>query len=135
MPAATSTIETPTRAGASGPPRHRGEARLRLDQEIVGFARRVGAGLAVARNRAHNQPRMLASQPLDRKAELGDGARLEVLNEYVGFRQHGREDRLVGRLGEIEDDRFLAAVEPDKVRALAARDLVVVAGQVALRPL
>ena len=38
-------------------------------------------------------------------------------------------------LGEVEDDRLLAAIEPDEIGALAARELVVAAREVALRPL
>ena len=38
-------------------------------------------------------------------------------------------------LREIEHDRFLAAVEPDEIRALAVHDVIVVAREIALRPL
>src|SRR5262249_58452790 len=53
-----------------------------------------------------------------RKAELGDGAGLEILHEYVGLGEHGRQQRLVIGAREIEHYRFLAAVEPDEIRAL-----------------
>ena len=45
------------------------------------------------------------------------------------------QQRLVVRLGEIEDDRLLAAVEPDEIGALAARQRVVAAREIAFRPL
>ena len=48
-----------------------GDAGLGLDQHVVGLARGVGAGVAVARDRADDQPRVVAAQPLDGEAELG----------------------------------------------------------------
>ena len=78
---------------------------------------------------------MLAPQPLDREAELRDRAGLEVLHEHVGLREHRGEQRLVVGLREIEDDQLLAAVEPDEIGALAVRDVVVAAREVALRAL
>ena len=84
---------------------------------------------------------MRAAQRVERKAELGDGAGLEVLHEHVGLGEHRREQRLVVGAREIEHQRFLAAVEPDEIRALALRasagrgwhgELVVVAREVAL---
>jgi len=62
-----------------------------------------------------------APQLIERKAELGDGAGLEVLHEHVGLGEHRREQRLVVGAGEIEHQRFLAAVEPHEIRALALR--------------
>ena len=78
---------------------------------------------------------MLAPQPFDREAELAHRAGLEVLHEHVGLREHGGEQRLVVGLGEIEDDRLLAAVEPDEIARLAVGDIVIAAREVALRPL
>jgi hypothetical protein len=43
--------------------------------------------------------------------------------------------RFVLGLGEIEHDRFLAAVEPNEIAALAVHEVVVAAREVALRPL
>src|SRR6185312_4802531 len=45
------------------------------------------------------------------------------------------EQRLVLGLCEVERDRFLAAVEPDEMRAFAVHDVVVVAREVAFGPL
>ena len=91
---------------------------------------------------------------VEREAELGGRAGLEVLHEHVGPGEHRREHGLVVIAGEIEHQRFLAAVEPDEIRALAGtngirrvharsfesklarfRQLVVAAGEVALGPL
>src|SRR6185295_2736989 len=45
------------------------------------------------------------------------------------------EQRLVLRLGQVEDNRLLAAVKPDEVGALAVRERVVSAREITLRPL
>ena len=102
-----------------GRPGDRGEPGLGLDQHVVGLARGVGAVLAVAGDRADDQPRMRAAQLVEREAELGDRAGLEVLHEHVGPGEHRRQHGLVVIAGEIEHQRFLAAVEPDEIRALA----------------
>ncbi len=70
-----------------------------------------------------------------REAELGNRAGFEVLHEHVGLREHGFEQRLVSGIAEIEHDRFLAAIEPDEMRALAVNEMIVLAREVALRPL
>ena len=90
---------------------------------------------------------------VEREAELGGRAGLEVLHEHVGPGEHRRQHGLVVVAGEVEHQRFLAAVEPDEIRALAgtnsirrvvfflrakltrSRQLVVAAGEVALGPL
>jgi len=127
------------RLGAAG---DGGEPRLGLHQHVVGLALGVGAVLAVAGDRADHEPGMRAPQLFKRKAELGDGAGLEVLHEHVGLREHGRQQRLVVGAREIEHQRFLAAVEPDEIRAFSLRapagwdrELVVVAREVAFGPL
>ena len=62
---------------------------------------------------------MRAAQVIEGKAELGDGAGLEVLHEHVGPGEHGREHSLVVVAREVEHQRLLAAVEPDEIGALA----------------
>ena len=103
---------------------------------------------------------MRAAQRIEREAELGDGAGLEVLHEHVGLGEQRREHSLVLVAREVEHQRLLAAVEPDEIGALAFacgiraftpvfmrraastrgavarfRQLVVAAREVALRPL
>jgi hypothetical protein len=89
---------------------------------------------------------MRAPDIVEREAELGDGAGLEVLHEHIGLRQHRRQQRLVVGAREIEHHRLLAAVEPDEIGALSTtrafppvfarnRQLIVVAREIALRPL
>ena len=56
---------------------------------------------------------------VEREAELGGRAGLEVLHEHVGPGEHRRQHGLVVVAGEIEHQRFLAAVEPDEIGALA----------------
>src|SRR5262249_25625877 len=75
----------------------------------------------VAGDGADHEARMRPPQLFKRKAELGDGAGLEVLHEHVGLGEHRREQRLVIGAREIEHHRLLAAVEPDEIRALALR--------------
>ncbi len=45
------------------------------------------------------------------------------------------EQRLVLGFVEIEHDRFLAAIEPDEIAALAVHEIVIAAREVAFRPL
>ena len=98
---------------------------------------------------------MRAAQRVEREAELGDRAGLEVLHEHVGLGEERREHRLVLVAREVEHQRLLAAVEPDEIGALAvtlggiraftpvlfrktfarSRQLVVAAREVALGPL
>ena len=98
---------------------------------------------------------MRAPQLVEREAELGGRAGLEVLHEHVGLGEHRRQHGLVVIARKIEHQRFLAAVEPDEIGALAvtlggiraftpvllrnklprSRQLVVAAGEVALGPL
>src|SRR6185437_5016966 len=114
---------------------HRGDAGLRLDQEIIGLAPGIGTALAVARDRAANQARVVLAQAADGKSKFGQRAWLEVLHKYVGLREHGLEKRLVLGLAEIEHDRLLAPVEPHEISAFTMHHVIVSARKVALRPL
>jgi hypothetical protein len=78
---------------------------------------------------------MRAAQRVEWEAELGDGAGLEVLHEHVGLGEQGGEHCLVVGAREVEGERLLAAVEPDEIRALASRQFIVAAGEIALRAL
>ncbi len=110
------------------------EAGFGLDQQIVRLAPGIGTALAVTRDRAHDEARIIAAQPSGRKAKFAHGPRLEVLHQDIRFRQHGFEQRLVLGLGEIEHHGFLAAVKPDKIGAFAVDEIVVAAGKIAFRP-
>ena len=54
---------------------------------------------------------MLRAQARDRKAELCQCSRLQVLHEHVGLGEHSFEQRLVVGLAEIEHHRLLAAID------------------------
>ena len=69
------------------------------------------------------------------KPSLAAAPGFEILHEHVGPRDHCGKERLVIRLGEIEHNGFLAAVEPDEITALAVYEVVVAAREVALRAL
>ncbi len=114
---------------------HRGKPALGLHQQVVGFSRGVRAALAEARDRTADQFRVIAPQTFDREAELADRAGLEVLDEHVGLREQFFQQRLVGVLRQIENDRFLAAIEPDEIGALALGKGIIAAREIALRPL
>ena len=112
-----------------------GEARFRLDQQVIGLAPRIRAALAIARHRAGDQPGIVAAQTVEAEAEPRHRAGLEVLHEHVGLRQHRLEQGLVGGLHEIEHDGFLAAVEPHEIGAFAVDERVIAAREVAFRTL
>ncbi len=98
MPAPMSQIETPTRAGASGPPVTEADAGFGLDQHVVGLSLRVGPAVAVARHRADDQPRVIAAQALDGRSRAWPPRGLEILDEHVGLGEHRLEQRFVAGL-------------------------------------
>ena len=69
-PVAISTTEMPTRDGPSGPPVIEAKPAFGLDQQIVGLAVGVGAFVAIARNGAADQRRIIlfASAPARSRA-------------------------------------------------------------------
>ncbi len=95
---------------------------------------RERAALAEAGDRAADELGIVAPQAVDREAELGDRAGFQVLDEHVGLGEQLFQERLVLCLGQVEDDRFLAAVEPDEISALALRQRVIAAREIALGP-
>jgi hypothetical protein len=56
------------------------------------------------------------------------------LHENVGLAEHGAQQ--LGVLGflDVEDDRFLAAIQPDEIGALAMRHRIVTAREIAGGP-
>jgi hypothetical protein len=98
-----------------GPAGDTGEAGLRLDQQVVGLAGGVGAAFAVAGYRALDQPGEALGQHILAIAQTAGGARFEVLDEHVGAGEHRIQQRLVGGCGEIDANRLLAAIKPDKI--------------------
>ena len=111
------------------------EPGIGLDQKVIGLALRIGAVFAIAGNRTDHEARMVMAQPRERKAELLDRARLQILHEDVGPCEHRREQRFVFGGSEVENDGLFAAVEPGEIGALAMREIVIPAREIALRPL
>jgi hypothetical protein len=101
----------------------------------IGLAVSVGAVVAIARDGAADQRRIILSQAFQRKAELVHRARLQVLQQHVGAGDQRFQRRAAFFGGEIDHHGILAAVEPDKVAALSLGRGVIAAGKVALRPL
>ena len=62
------------------------EAAHALRHQVVAGARRIGAGLAEAGDRAVDQARVVAREARIVEAELGEPADLEVLDQHVGAR-------------------------------------------------
>jgi hypothetical protein len=110
----------------------RGKAALGLDQEIVGLAVGIGAFIAIARNGAADQRRIIPLQAFQREAELVHRAGLEVLQQHVGAGDQRFEIGAAVPGGEIDHHGILAAVEPDEIAALALCGGVVAAGEIAL---
>ena len=112
----------------------RGQTALGLDQEIVGLAIGIGPVVAVARDGAADQRRIIFSQAFQREAELVHRAGLEVLQQHVGACDQLFECGAAVLGGEIDHHGILAAVEPDEIAALALGGGVIIAGEIALRP-
>ena len=110
----------------------RGKAALGLDQQIIGLAILVRAFVTVAGDGAADQRRIILAQPFAREAELVHRAGLEILQQHVGAGDQRLELLAAALGGEIDGNRLLAAVEPDKIAALTLGGLVVTAGEIAL---
>ena len=109
MPAAMSATEMPTRAGDSAVPVIESSADLALHQQVVGFFLRRRAGRAVARDVAHDEPRVRArAGPAAADAEPIRRAWREVLHEDVGTLDETRRERsrLSGRFRSSVSDSF-----------------------------
>src|SRR5262249_43089327 len=78
--------------------------------EVVAGARRVGAALAEAGDRAIDQARVLLAQACVIEAELGEPADLEILDQHVRAGGELLDDAPAGFALEIDLDRALAAV-------------------------
>ncbi len=132
MPAAMSAIEGPALHGSSARAGDRHEARLALDQQVVGLLVAVRAVGAVARDVADDDPGLHCRQALVAEAQPRRGAGGEVLHHHVGLFEHQALQHL-GRLGmlHVERQAFLRAVGPDEMRGQAAHARVVAAREVA----
>ena len=111
------------------------EPRLGLHQQVIGFHLGVGIALAVAGYVDGDQTRMRVAQSLRAKARPSGGARREVLDEHIGARQHGAQQGRVAPLLDVDDQTFLAPVEPDEIAREAVHRRVIAAREISLRPL
>ena len=106
-----SAIGTPARVGSpSAVAGEAHEAAHALRHQVVAGARRIGAGLPEAGDRAIDQPREFLRQALVVEAELLQPADLEVLDQHVGARGELLHQALAFGGLEVELDRALAAV-------------------------
>ncbi|CAD5296742.1 hypothetical protein BOS5A_230455 [Bosea sp. EC-HK365B] len=88
--------------------RHR--AAHSLDQEVVAGARRIGAVLAEAGDRAIDQPRIGLAHRGGVEPVFDEPADLEVLDRHVGMGGEAMNQRLALFRAEIGRDRTLAAI-------------------------
>src|SRR5260221_9724956 len=84
----------------------------RLDEGVIAWPRRVGAGLAETGDRAIDEAgetvlELRVAQPVFRQC-----ANLEVLDQDVALGDEAKRDRLAFRRRDIEGDRSLVAVDP-----------------------
>ena len=111
------------------------QAAFGLHQQVVGLERVERPFVSVAGNGDRDQARVGFAQAVLIEPEAPDRAGGEVLDEDVGLGHHGAQQCLVLFRAQVEAHGFLAAVEPDEVGALALNELVVLAREVAFRPL
>jgi hypothetical protein len=112
-------------AVALGSAGDRGEAALGLDQQVIGLAVGIGAGVAISGDRAHDQLRIVLAQPLAREAEFVHRAGLQILQQNVGARDQPFQLCAAVLGGEVDHGGILAAL---------CRG-VVATGEIALGPL
>src|SRR5436853_7031513 len=91
-----------------------GKPAFGLDQQIVCLAMRVGPLVAIARDRAADQPWVILAQPLQRKPELVHRTGFEVLEQDVGAGDQVLELRAAILAGKVDYNGILATVEPDE---------------------
>ncbi len=115
----------------------RQEARLALDQQVVGLAVAVRAVVAVAGNVADDDRRLVRRQRRVREPEPRCRAGGQVLHDDIGALAHQTlQDGLALRMLDVERQALLRPVGPDEMRRQAGHALVVRAGEVArARPL
>ena len=118
----------------TGGPGHRKEARLALDQQVVGFLVAIGAGVrgvvAVAGDVAHDHARMVPAQGFVAQAQPPRSTRGQVLNQNVGTLQQAGEHLHRHRLLQVQRQALLGAVGPDEVRGQAAHPVIVGAREI-----
>src|SRR5215467_12634811 len=90
----------------------------RLDQTVITGPRRVRSGLPEAGDRTVDQPGKSPVKLIIAETIFRQRADLEVLDENVALGDQPQRDLLAFRLGDVERDRPLVAVDADEVGAL-----------------
>src|SRR5262249_53603042 len=90
----------------------------RLDQAVVAGPLRIGSGLPEAGDRTIDQPRKPLAQLLIAETVFRQRPDLEVLDENIALGDQPLRDLLAFRLGDVERDRPLVAVDANEVGAL-----------------
>src|SRR5215208_7997924 len=106
------------------------QPRLALHEQVVGLLLRIRPFLAVARDGAVHQPRVLSPQLFCAEAESCGCTRGEILDEDVGPSHEAMQDLFGLVLPQIQGQRLLGAVEPDEVAGHAHDRFVVTPGEV-----
>lgn len=110
----------------------RRDAALGLDQQVVRTHAGIRTRFAITRDIAGNQARMALAHGLPAEAGTRGRAGAQVLDQHVGLRDHALQQCGIVRIGEVENDRFLAAVQPHEIGTVAIDRRVVATGEVAL---
>lgn len=112
-----------------------GEARFRLDQQVIGLAPLMRRARRIAGDVAGDQPRMALSKRPAAEPEPVGRTGCQILDEDVGRRDHSLDQREVLRLPQVDPAGFLAPVDPDEIGGLALGEGVIAAREIAFRPL
>ena len=89
-----------------------------LDHEVVTRALAIGAGLAESGQRAIDEAAVLLAQVLVAEAVARKVAVLVVFDQDVAAPRELARDGLAWRPGDIQRDRFLAAVSRSEIRGI-----------------
>ena len=130
-----SVTDAPTRPGACAGPVNEARPVSAWINMSYDFIVAVGTAFAVAGNRADDEPRTAPPQLLEIEARARHSARHQVLHKHVGPRDQPRQEIPVVRVFDVENDGFLAAVEPYEITALAFGGTVVAVREIPLGPL
>ena len=96
------------------------QARLRLQHEIIAGQRSLGPARSVAGDGAANEPRSRLLEPGVGEAPFVQRSQPEIIDEDVGFLDQPGKDFLPGRVGHVERQGALVAVDAEKIGGLGA---------------
>ncbi len=124
MPVIRSRMGMPTFCGPppgrlSASPVTRHQAAHGLNEKIISNLLRQRSGLAEARDRAIDQPRIDLREVVVAEPVTRERAHLEILQNNVGVRRQLAHHRLTFGLVDVERERALAAVDRGNSQTLA----------------